>query len=202
VLLVGAQTRDPRVRRVIRTVFGREPNRDVNPDEGIAMGAAVLTGILTGEVKDVVLLDVTPHTLGIETKDGSFTPLVERNNTIPTVKARVFTTVLDNQSRVEIHVLQGESAEAARNKSLAKLELTNIPPAPRGGPQIEVRFEIDVNGIVSVSAKDQATGRGQRIVIHPSGGLHPSEVDRLAGETRKRQQQDGAMPEAAAAPDD
>jgi molecular chaperone DnaK len=187
VLLVGGQTRAPKVAEVVRKVFGKEPNRAVNPDEGVAMGAAIQTGILQGEVKDLVLLDVTPHTLGIETKDGTFTPLIDRNSTIPTRKSRVFTTVADNQTRVEVHVLQGESDMAAYNKSLAKFELTNIPPAPRGVPQIEVMFDIDVNGIVSVTAQDQATGRAQSMVLHPSGGLSQAEVSRLVGETRARE---------------
>jgi molecular chaperone DnaK len=137
-------------------------------------------------VKDLILLDVTPHTLGIETKDGTFTPLIERNSTIPTRKSRVFTTVADNQTRVEVHVLQGESDMAAYNKSLTKFELTSIPPAPRGVPQIEVTFEIDVNGIVSVGATDQATGRSQSMVIHPSGGLAKEDVDRMASAARAR----------------
>jgi molecular chaperone DnaK len=188
VLLVGGQTRAPKVSEVVRRVFGKEPNRAVNPDEGIAMGAAIQTGILAGEVKDLVLLDVTPHTLGIETKDGTFTPLIERNSTIPTRKSRVFTTVADSQTRVEVHVLQGESDMAAYNKSLAKFELTQIPPAPKGVPQIEVSFEIDVNGITAVSAQDQATGRSQSMVIHPSGGLSQPEVSRLVTETRQREQ--------------
>jgi len=192
VLLVGGQTRAPKVTEVVRKVFGKEANRAVNPDEGVAMGAAIQTGIIAGEVKDLVLLDVTPHTLGIETKDGTFTPLIERNSTIPTRKSRVFTTVADNQTRVEVHVLQGESDMAAYNKSLAKFELTNIPPAPKGVPQVEVTFEIDVNGIVSVAAQDQATGRSQSMVIHPSGGLSQSEVNRLAGATRAAEQADRA----------
>jgi len=192
VLLVGGQTRAPKVTEVVRRVFGKEANRAVNPDEGVAMGAAIQTGIIAGEVKDLVLLDVTPHTLGIETKDGTFTPLIERNSTIPTRKSRVFTTVADNQTRVEVHVLQGESDMAAYNKSLAKFELTNIPPAPKGVPQVEVTFEIDVNGIVSVAAQDQATGRSQSMVIHPSGGLSQSEVNRLAGATRAAEQADRA----------
>ncbi len=192
VLLVGGQTRAPKVTEVVRRVFGKEANRAVNPDEGVAMGAAIQTGIIAGEVKDLVLLDVTPHTLGIETKDGTFTPLIERNSTIPTRKSRVFTTVADNQTRVEVHVLQGESDMAAYNKSLAKFELTNIPPAPKGVPQVEVTFEIDVNGIVSVAAQDQATGRSQSMVIHPSGGLTQSEVNRLAGATRAAEQADRA----------
>jgi molecular chaperone DnaK len=186
VLLVGGQTRAPKVAEVVRKVFGKEPNRAVNPDEGVAMGAAIQTGIMQGEVKDLVLLDVTPHTLGIETKDGTFTPLIERNSTIPTRKARVFTTVADNQTRVEVHVLQGESDMAAYNRSLARFELTNIPPAPRGVPTIEVTFEIDVNGIYTVSAQDQATGRMQQMVIHPSSGLSQAEVGRMAAETRAR----------------
>jgi molecular chaperone DnaK len=190
VLLVGGQTRAPKVSEVVRKVFGKEPNRSVNPDEGIAMGAAIQTGIIAGEVKELVLLDVTPHTLGIETKDGTFTPLIERNSTIPTRKSRVFTTVADNQTKVEVHCLQGESDMAAYNKSLAKFELTNIPPAPKGVPQIEVSFEIDVNGIMSVSAQDQATGRSQSMVIHPSGGLSQSELGKLVNETRQREQSD------------
>jgi molecular chaperone DnaK len=190
VLLVGGQTRAPKVTEVVRKVFGKEPNRAVNPDEGVAMGAAIQTGIIQGEVKDLVLLDVTPHTLGIETRDGTFTPLIERNSTIPTRKSRVFTTVADNQTRVEVHVLQGESDMAAYNKSLAKFELTSIPPAPKGVPQIEVTFEIDVNGITSVNAQDQATGRSQNMVIHPSGGLSQAEVGRLVAETRARDSED------------
>jgi len=195
VLLVGGQTRAPKVTEIVRRVFGREPNRSVNPDEGIALGAAIQTGIIAGEIKELVLLDVTPHTLGLETKDGTFTPLIERNSTIPTRKSRIFTTVADNQTKVEVHVLQGESDMAAYNKSLAKFELTNIPPAPRGVPQIEVGFEIDVNGIVSVSAQDQATGRSQSLVIHPSGGLSQNELNRLMDETRQHDQSDRARKE-------
>jgi molecular chaperone DnaK len=190
VLLVNEQTRAPKVTEIVRRVFGKEPNRAVNPDEGVAMGAAIQTGIIQGEVKDLVLLDVTPHTLGIETKDGTFTALIERNSTIPTRKARVFTTVADNQTRVEVHVLQGESDMAAYNKSLAKFELTNIPPAPKGVPQIEVSFEIDVNGIVSVEATDQATGRRQAMTIHPSGGLSQADVSRMAAETKAQQNEE------------
>jgi molecular chaperone DnaK len=192
VLLVGGQTRAPKVAETVKKVFGKEANRAVNPDEGVAMGAAIQTGIIQGEVKDLVLLDVTPHTLGIETKDGTFTPLIERNSTIPTRKSRIFTTVADNQTRVEVHVLQGESDMAAYNKSLAKFELTSIPPAPKGVPQIEVSFEIDVNGIVSVAAQDQATGRSQAMTIHPSGGLSQAEVSRLVSETRARESEERA----------
>jgi molecular chaperone DnaK len=192
VLLVGGQTRAPKVSEIVRRVFNKEANRAVNPDEGVAMGAAIQTGILAGEVKELVLLDVTPHTLGIETKDGTFTSLIERNSTIPTRKSRIFTTVADNQTKVEVHVLQGDSDMAAYNKSLAKFELTSIPPAPKGVPQIEVTFEIDVNGIVSVAAQDQATGRSQSIVIHPSGGLSQQDVSRLVEETRTRDLQEKA----------
>jgi molecular chaperone DnaK len=198
VLLVGGQTRAPKVSEIARRVFGKEPNRSVNPDEGVAMGAAIQSGIMAGEVKELVLLDVTPHTLGIETKDGTFTYLIERNSTIPTRKSRIFTTVADNQTKVEIHVLQGESDMAAYNKSLGKFELTNIPPSPKGVPQIEVSFEIDVNGIVSVSAQDVATGRSQSVVIHPSGGLSQSEIGRLAGEARQREQSEKSKKEQEA----
>jgi molecular chaperone DnaK len=198
ILLVGGQTRAPKVSEIVRKVFNREPNRAVNPDEGIAMGAAIQTGIIAGEVKELVLLDVTPHTLGIETKDGTFTSLIERNSTIPTRKSRIFTTVADNQTKVEVHVLQGESDMASYNKSLAKFELTNIPPAPKGVPQIEVSFEIDVNGIVAVSAQDQATGRSQSLVIHPSGGLSQSEINRLVGEARTREESDRTQKEQEA----
>src|SRR5512143_2189292 len=190
VLLVGGQTRAPKVSEIVRKVFGKESNRAVNPDEGVAMGAAIQTGIMAGEVKELVLLDVTPHTLGIETKDGTFSCLIERNSTIPTRKSRVFTTVADNQTKVEVHILQGESDMAAYNKSLAKFELTNIPPAPKGVPQIEVTFEIDVNGIVQVTAQDQATGRQQQHVLHPSGGLSQADVSRMAAETKAQQNEE------------
>jgi molecular chaperone DnaK len=187
VLLVGGQSRAPGVVEAVRRIFEREPSHALHPDESVAVGAAIQTGIIQGEVKDLVLLDVTPYTLGIETKDGTFTPLIDRNSTIPTRKSRVFTTVADNQTRVEVHVLQGESDMAAYNKSLQKFVLTNIAPAPRGKPQFEVGFEIDVNGIVSVEATDQATGRRQAITIHPSGGLSQGDVRRLLDETRKRE---------------
>jgi molecular chaperone DnaK len=180
VLLVGGQTRAPKVAEIVRKVFDRDPNKTINPDEGIAMGAAIQSGIIAGEVKDLVLLDVTPHTLGIETRDGTFTPLIDRNSTIPTRKGRVFTTVSDNQTTVEVHILQGESDMAAYNQSLAKFELTSIPPAPKGVPQIQVAFEIDVNGIVSVNAQDQATGQSQSVVVHPSGGLSKAEMETVS----------------------
>jgi molecular chaperone DnaK len=184
VLLVGGQTRAPKVAEVVRRVFNKEPNRGVNPDEGVALGAAIQTGIIAGDIKQMVLLDVTPHTLGIETRDGTFTSIIERNSTIPTRKSRVFTTVADNQTSVEVHVLQGESDMSAYNQSLARFELTNIPPVVRGVPQIEVAFEIDVNGIVSVSALDQSTGRSQSMVIHSSGGLGKQDIERLTQERR------------------
>jgi molecular chaperone DnaK len=151
------------------------------------MGAAIQTGIMEGEVKSLVLLDVTPYTLGIETMNGTFTPIIDRNSAIPTRRARIFTTVADNQTSVELHVLQGECDMSAYNRSLARFDLTNIPPAPRGLPQIEVGFEIDSDGIVSVSALDQATGRSQSLVIHPASGINEHELERLVGETKLRQ---------------
>ena len=198
VLLVGGQTRAPKVTEIVRRVFGKEPNRALDPDEGVAMGAAIYAGTIQGEVMDLVLLDVAPHTLGIETTDGTLTPLIERNSTIPTRKSRMFTTAADNQARVEVHVLQGESHEVTYCKSLQKFELTDIPPAPRGNPQIEVSFEIDVNGILSVEATDQATGRRQAITIHPSGGLSQADVNRLVDETRKRDSEEKSKKEQEA----
>ena len=194
VLLVGGQSRAPGVVNLVRQIFGREPNLAVNPTEGVAMGAAVQTGIIRGEVKDLVLLDVIPHTIGIEA-GGRFMPFIERNSTIPTRKSRVFTTVADNQACVGFHVLQGESPLSAASNSLGKFELTNIPPAPKGKPQIEVGFEIDVNGILTVEATDQATGRRQAITILPSGGLSHADLGRLLEETRARESGDKAKNE-------
>ena len=188
VVVVGGQTRTPKVVEVVRRVFGREPNRSVNPDEVVSIGAAIQTGILSGDVTDLVLLDVTPHTLGIETKDGTFTPLIDRQATIPTKKSRIFTTVTDNQTKVEVHVLQGENEQAAYNSSLGRFQLTDIAPAPKGVPQIEVSFEIDVNGIVQVTALDQATGRHQNIVTRAVSGLSEAEVNRLRTETVTRKE--------------
>ena len=185
--LVGGQTRAPQVVEIVQRVFGRKANRSINPDECVAMGAAIQTGIMEGEVKSLVLLDVTPYTLGIETMNGTFTPIIDRNSAIPTRRSRIFTTVADNQTSVELHVLQGESDMSAYNRSLARFDLTNIPPAPRGLPQIEVGFEIDSDGIVSVSALDQATGRSQSLVIHPASGINERELERLVGETKLRQ---------------
>ncbi|MGH9316162.1 MAG: molecular chaperone DnaK [Thermoanaerobaculia bacterium] len=182
VILVGGQTRTPKVQRMVAELFGREPNREINPDEVVAIGAAIQGGVLKGEIKDVVLLDVTPLSLGIETHGGVFEKLIERNSTIPTKNTKVFTTVADNQSVVEIHVLQGEREVARENKSLGRFELVGIPSAPRGVPQIEVNFAIDSNGIVNVSARDLATGKAQGIRINPAGGLSQTEIDRIIKE--------------------
>jgi molecular chaperone DnaK len=186
VIPVGGQTRTPKVLETIKKIFAKEPNRSVNPDEVVSIGAAIQTGILQGEVTDLVLLDVTPHTLGIETKDGTFTPLIERNSNIPTKKSRIFTTVTDNQTKVEVHVLQGEGNMAHDNTSLGKFMLTDVAPAPKGVPQIEVTFEIDVNGIVQVTALDQATGRQQNITVRAASGLTQSEVDKARTEADKQ----------------
>jgi molecular chaperone DnaK len=191
VLLVGGQTRAPKVSEIVRNVFGKEPTRVPNPDEAVALGAAIQAGINEGKAKDVSPRDVTPHTLGIETKDGTFTPLIMRHSTIPTRRTRVFTTVNDNQQHVEVHVLQGESDVAAYNKSLAWFELTDIPLAPKGVPQIEVAFEVDVHGILSVQAQDRTTGRTLGVVIHPSNGLSQAEVTRLAIRARARDTRGG-----------
>jgi molecular chaperone DnaK len=171
----------------VARAFGRPPSRAVSMDERVAMGASILAGVVAGEVEGLLLVDATAHTLGIETRDGTFTPLVERHSRIPTRKTRVFTTIQDNQTRVLVHVLQGESDLAAYNRSLQKFELVEIPRAPRGQPQIDVAFGIDVNGTMSVEATDQATGRRQAIRVHPSGGLSPAEVDRLAEDARRRE---------------
>jgi molecular chaperone DnaK len=179
VILVGGQTRTPKVQRMVAELFGREPNRDINPDEVVAIGAAIQGGVLKGEIKDVVLLDVTPLSLGIEMHGGVFEKLIERNATIPTKNTKVFTTVADNQGVVEIHVLQGEREIAKDNKSLGRFELVGIPAAPRGVPQIEVTFAIDSNGIVSVSARDLATGKAQGLQINPAGGLSQIEIDKI-----------------------
>jgi molecular chaperone DnaK len=182
VLLVGGQTRTPMVMQAVERIFGRRPNREINPDEVVAVGAAIQAGILRGDIKDMVLLDVTPLSLGVETQGGLFTRLIERNATIPTKNTQIFTTVVDNQDTVRIHVLQGERQLANENKSLGRFELVGIPPAPRGVPQVEVTFSLDSNGIVNVSARDMATNLSQSIQINPAGGLSEAEVERLVQE--------------------
>ena len=195
VILVGGQTRSPIVERTVEKIFGRKPSSEINPDEVVAMGAAIQGGVLTGDVKDIVLLDVLPLSLGLETRGGLFTKIIERNSTIPLRESRTFTTVVDNQSSVEIHVLQGEREVAQGNRSLGKFELVGIPPGPRGVPQIEVSFEVDANGIVSVSAQDKATGREQQMRITPTSGLTPDEIDRLIRESEEFADSDRATKE-------
>jgi molecular chaperone DnaK len=190
VLLVGGQTRTPKVMEIVRQIFGRNPSSDINPDEVVGIGAAVQAGILKGEVKDLVLLDVTPLSLGIETRGGMFTKLIERNTTIPTRKTKIFTTVADNQSKVEVNVLQGEREVASFNKSLGRFELIGFQPAPKGVPQIEVTFDIDSNGIVHVSARDMATNKEQTIVVTPSGGLSEKEISDIIEDAKKNSEAD------------
>jgi molecular chaperone DnaK len=190
VILVGGQTRMPMVQSTVSEIFGREPHKGVNPDEVVAVGAAIQAGVLSGEVQDVLLLDVTPLTLGIETLGGVATPIIERNTTIPTRKSQIFSTAADNQTSVEIHVLQGERKMAADNRTLGRFILDGIPPAPRGMPQIEVAFDIDANGIVHVSAKDKATGKEQKIRIEASSGLSESEIEKMVNEAKSHAEED------------
>jgi len=190
VVLVGGQTRMPKIQELVKKLFGREPHRGVNPDEVVAVGAAVQAGVLAGEVKDLLLLDVTPLTLAIETLGGVATPMIPRNTTIPTKKTETFSTAADSQTEVEIHVLQGERPLAAQNRTLGKFKLGGIPPAPRGIPQIEVTFDIDANGILNVTAKDNATGKDTRITITSSSGLSKEEVERMAKDAEAHSAED------------
>ncbi|HNA25133.1 MAG TPA: Hsp70 family protein, partial [Solirubrobacterales bacterium] len=199
VVLVGGMTRMPAVREKVTELTGKEPHQGVNPDEAVAVGAAIQAGVLAGDVKDVLLLDVTPLTLGIETKGGVMTKLIERNTTIPSRKSEVFSTAEDNQPSVEIHVLQGEREMATYNKSLGKFQLTGIPPAPRGMPQIEVTFDIDANGIINVTAKDLGTGKEQKIEIKSGSGLSDDEINSMVSDAEAHADEDKKQRELAEA---
>lgn len=199
VILVGGQTRMPLVQQKVAEFFGKEPRKDVNPDEAVAIGAAIQGAVLSGDVKDVLLLDVTPLTLGIETMGGVATPLIDKNTTIPTKKSQVFSTADDNQTAVTIHVVQGERKQAAQNKSLGRFDLADIPPAPRGMPQIEVTFDIDANGILNVSAKDKATGKEQSIVIKASSGLNDDEIEQMVRDAEAHAEEDKKFEELTGA---
>ncbi len=197
VILVGGSTRMPAVQELVKELTGKEPHKGVNPDEVVAVGAAIQAGVLKGDVKDILLLDVTPLTLGIETKGGVFTKMIERNTTIPTRRSEIFTTAADSQPEVEVHVLQGEREMAADNKSLGRFNLTGIPPAPRGVPQIEVTFDIDANGIVSVSAKDLGTGKSQAMTITGGTALDKDEIDRMVKDAEAHANEDRERRELA-----
>lgn len=190
IILVGGMTRMPKVQEIVETFFGKKPSKGVNPDEVVAMGAAIQGGVLRGDVKDILLLDVTPLSLGLETLGGVFTRLINRNTTVPTKKSQVFSTAADNQTQVQVTVLQGEREMAADNKKLGEFDLVGIPPAPRGVPQIEVSFDIDADGILHVSAKDKATGKEQRIVIQSSGGLSDSDIEKMIKDAEANQAAD------------
>jgi molecular chaperone DnaK len=195
VILVGGSTRIPAIQKLVRDLFGKEPSKGVNPDEVVAIGAAIQGGVLTGEVKDVLLLDITPLSLGIETLGGVLTRLIEANTTIPTRKSEVFSTAADSQTSVEIHILQGERPMANQNKSIGRFHLDGIPPAPRGIPQVEVIFDIDANGILHVTAKDKATGKSQQIRIEASSGLNESEIRRMKEEAQANAETDKKVKE-------
>src|SRR5271154_3550604 len=199
VVLVGGQTRMPRIQQIVKDLFGKEPHKGVNPDEVVAVGAAIQGGVLGGEVKDILLLDVTPLSLGVETLGGVATPMIPRNTTIPTKKTETFSTAADSQTSVEVHVLQGERPLAAQNRTLGKFKLAGIPPAPRGVPQIEVTFDIDANGILNVTAKDNATGKDQKITITSSSGLSKEEVERMAKDAEAHAAEDKEQREAVEA---
>ena len=190
ILLVGGQTRMPMVQQKVKDFFGKEPRKDLNPDEAVAVGAAIQGSVLSGDTKDVLLLDVTPLTLGIETLGGIATPLIEKNTTIPTQKSQVFSTAEDNQSAVTVHVIQGERKQAAQNKSLGQFNLADIPPAARGTPQIEVSFDLDANGILNVAAKDKNTGKEQSIVIKASSGLSDEDIEKMVQDAEANAEDD------------
>ena len=199
VVLVGGMTRMPKIQEVVQKIFGKEPHKGVNPDEVVAIGAAIQAGVLQGDVKDVLLLDVTPLSLGLETLGGVFTQPDRRNTTVPAKKSQVFSTAEDNQGAVTIRVFQGEREMAADNKLLGQFDLTGIPPAPRGMPQIEVTFDIDANGIVNVSAKDKGTGKEQRIQIQASGGLSEADIERMVKDAEAHAVEDKKRKEAVEA---